>query len=125
MQRNRDREREHGRPAENSILYLPYIIVNTEKKTMIDCQIAPDRYLSDNSSRRPGRFTSRSEYWFNFDQPFEIHDDIEVLKRLGLSYGLDRGQVAEADIPHIKGCLPPALRGYVDQIIEGKVFTKM
>ncbi|KAH7673232.1 transcription factor Dp-2, partial [Aphelenchoides avenae] len=103
VQRNRDRERDHGRPSENSILYLPYIIVNTDKKTMIDCQISHDK----------------SEYWFNFDQPFEIHDDIEVLKRLGLSYGLDRCEVAAENIPHIKNCLPPALQGYVDQIIEG------
>lgn len=43
VQRNRDRERDHGRPSENSILYLPYIIVNTDKKTMIDCQISHDK----------------------------------------------------------------------------------
>lgn len=61
----------------------------------------------------------RSEYWFNFDHHFEIHDDIEVLKRMGLAYGLDCGEVPNEHISHIKACLPAALRDYVDQIIEG------
>ncbi|KAI1723619.1 transcription factor DP domain-containing protein [Ditylenchus destructor] len=105
VQRNRERERQMGRPNDAAILYLPYIIVNTDKKAMIDCAISPDK----------------TEYWFNFDRPFEIHDDIEVLKRLGLAYGLDRGNVPKEHVPHIKGCLPPALRDYVDQIIEGSL----
>ena len=33
----------------------------------------------------------RSEYFFNFDQPFEIHDDIEILRRMGLTFGLGTG----------------------------------
>uniref|UniRef100_A0A914HTI4 Transcription factor Dp-1 n=1 Tax=Globodera rostochiensis TaxID=31243 RepID=A0A914HTI4_GLORO len=103
VQRNRERERLHGRPLDSSILYLPYIIVSTNKKTVVECAIAPDK----------------SEYWFNFDSPFEIHDDIEVLKRLGLAYGIDRGEADPAYVPHIKACLPPALRDYVDQILEG------
>uniref|UniRef100_A0A1I8B088 Transcription factor Dp-1 n=1 Tax=Meloidogyne hapla TaxID=6305 RepID=A0A1I8B088_MELHA len=103
VQRNRERERINGRPPNSAILYLPYIIVSTERKTMVECAIAPDK----------------SEYWFNFDRPFEIHDDIEVLKRLGLAYGIERGEVPAEHVPHIKACLPPALRDYVDQIVEG------
>ncbi|VDO70412.1 unnamed protein product [Onchocerca flexuosa] len=61
----------------------------------------------------------QTEYLFNFDQPFEIHDDIEVLKRLGLAYGLDRGEVSDADRNKIKSYLPLCLRDYVDQIIDG------
>uniref|UniRef100_A0A915DNQ5 Transcription factor n=1 Tax=Ditylenchus dipsaci TaxID=166011 RepID=A0A915DNQ5_9BILA len=105
VQRNRERERSAGRPSDAAILYLPYIIVNTDKKTMVDCAISSDK----------------TEYWFNFDRPFEIHDDIEVLKRLGLAYGLDRGDVPAEHVEHIKSCLPPALRDYVDQIIEGSL----
>lgn len=30
----------------------------------------------------------RSEYSFSFDDNFEIHDDVEVLKRMGLLLGL-------------------------------------
>lgn len=53
-----------------------------------------------------------------FERPFEIHDDIEVLKRLGLAYGLDQGRVNDEDVERVKQCLPPALRVYVDQIID-------
>lgn len=31
--------------------------------------------------------THRSEYQFKFDDEFSIHDDIEVLKRMGLLLG--------------------------------------
>ncbi|KAL3091640.1 hypothetical protein niasHT_024222 [Heterodera trifolii] len=103
VQRNRESERVNGRPLDSTILYLPYIIVSTNKKTNVECAVAPDK----------------SEYLFNFDRPFEIHDDIEVLKRLGLAYGIDRAEVDPAYVPHIKACLPPALRDYVDQILEG------
>lgn len=32
-------------------------------------------------------FFSRTEYLFNFNDKFEIHDDIEVLKQMGLAFG--------------------------------------
>ena len=64
-------------------------------------------------------YTFRTEYLFNFDQPFEIHDDIEVLKRLGLAHGLERAEVSKENRPKVRSCLPPALRDYVDQILEG------
>lgn len=43
VQKNREREREMGRANEASLLYLPYIIVSTDKKTMVDCCISPDK----------------------------------------------------------------------------------
>ena len=45
-----------------STFQLPFIIVNTSKKTVIDCSISNDKM----------------EYLFNFDDTFEIHDDMEV-----------------------------------------------
>ncbi|VDN01680.1 unnamed protein product [Thelazia callipaeda] len=103
VEKNREMERDNGRPREDSILYLPFIIVSTAKKTFIDCAISHDK----------------TEYLFNFDQPFEIHDDIEVLKRLGLAYGLERGEVSDANRIKIKSYLPLSLRSYIDQIIDG------
>jgi len=47
-------------------IHLPFIIVNTRSKTVIDCEVADDR----------------SAYLFNFSLPFEIHDDSEILKRM-------------------------------------------
>ena len=43
VQRNREREKAHGAPAPNSAIQLPYIIVNTSKKTVIDCSISNDK----------------------------------------------------------------------------------
>lgn len=51
-----------GAPTPNSAIQLPFIIVNTSKKTVIDCSISNDKM----------------EYLFNFDDTFEIHDDMEV-----------------------------------------------
>lgn len=63
VERNREREKaEGGAPTVNSAIQLPFIIVNTSKKTVIDCSISNDKM----------------EYLFNFDDTFEIHDDMEV-----------------------------------------------
>jgi predicted transcriptional regulator len=105
VQRNRDNERIHGRPADSKIIYLPFIVINTSRETVVDCSIASDK----------------TEFLFHFDQPFEIHDDIEILKRLGLSYGLDKSDVAPEFRQHIKGCLPPALQNYADEIMDGNL----
>ena len=73
---------------------------------MVDCQVANDK----------------SEFLFNFDQPFEIHDDVEVLKRLGLAHGLERGEMSQEVTDNIKKNLPPSLRDFVDQIMKGSYF---
>lgn len=65
VERNREREKGEGPPALNSAIQLPFIIVNTSKKTVIDCSISNDKM----------------EYLFNFDDTFEIHDDMEVRRR--------------------------------------------
>ncbi|MFH4973472.1 hypothetical protein AB6A40_000181 [Gnathostoma spinigerum] len=109
IEKNRERERTQGRPMENTVIYLPYIVINTEKSTMIDCAISHDK----------------SEYLFNFDNPFEIHDDIEILKRLGLAHGLERGEMSPEMRLQVKSYLPVALRDYVDQILEGKLCGNM
>jgi len=51
-----------------SRINLPFIIVNTSSNTVIECEVADDR----------------TAYFFNFTQPFEIHDDSEILKRLSV-----------------------------------------
>lgn len=56
------------------------------------------------------------EYLFNFDGTFEIHDDIEVLKRMGLALGLDKGDCTDEDVTKAKRVLPKALEMYIDQI---------
>lgn len=46
VQRNRQGEQQANRPPPaNSIIHLPFIIVNTSKKTVIDCSISSDKYM--------------------------------------------------------------------------------
>ena len=56
---------------------------------------------------------SRYEYLFNFDNTFEIHDDIEVLKRMGMAYGLEKGRCSQGDLHRAVKMVPDALKPYV------------
>uniref|UniRef100_A0A674NDH4 Transcription factor n=1 Tax=Takifugu rubripes TaxID=31033 RepID=A0A674NDH4_TAKRU len=98
VQRNRQTEQQANRPPPpNSIIHLPFIIVNTSKKTVIDCSISSDKF----------------EYLFNFDSMFEIHDDIEVLKRMGMACGLEVGKCSAEDLKVARSLVPKALEPYV------------
>ncbi|OWK06070.1 TFDP2 [Cervus elaphus hippelaphus] len=59
------------------------------------------------------------EYLFNFDNTFEIHDDIEVLKRMGMSFGLESGKCSLEDLKLAKSLVPKALEGYITDISTG------
>uniref|UniRef100_A0A8C5MRJ3 Transcription factor n=1 Tax=Leptobrachium leishanense TaxID=445787 RepID=A0A8C5MRJ3_9ANUR len=104
VQRNREIEQQnHNPPAANSTIKLPFIIVNTSKRTVIDCSISSDKF----------------EYLFNFDNTFEIHDDIEVLKRMGMSFGLESGACSSENLKLAKSFVPRALEGYVTDMATG------
>lgn len=105
VQRNRELEKSQGAPSPNSAIQLPYIIVNTSKKTVIDCSISKDK----------------DEYLFNFDNTFEIHDDIEVLKRMGMTFGLEKGQCLQADLNKCLKMVPKALEPYVLELARGSM----
>ncbi len=55
----------------------------------------------------------RTEYLFNFDNMFEIHDDIEVLKRMGMAMGLEKGACSPEKLTVAKSMVPKALEPYV------------
>jgi len=57
----------------DSKIAVPFIIVNTESHTVIECEVSDDR----------------TAYFFNFSLPFEIHDDSEILKRMGFAQHLN------------------------------------
>lgn len=103
VERNKRIEKKNGPPQSNACIHLPFIIVNTSKKTVIDCSISSDK----------------SEYLFNFDEAFEIHDDIEVLKRMGLSFGLEKGQCGDKNVKAARTMVPKALEPYVSQMANG------
>ncbi|KAJ7416958.1 Transcription factor Dp-2 [Pitangus sulphuratus] len=98
VQRNQQNEQQNqGPPSLNSTIQLPFLIVNTSKRTIIDCSISSDKF----------------EYLFNFDNTFEIHDDSEVLKRMGMSLGLEAGKCSAEDLRTAKSLVPKALEGYI------------
>lgn len=55
--------------AEEEKIYLPFIVVNTAENATIKCEMNQDK----------------TDVMFDFNMPFEINDDNEILKRLGLS----------------------------------------
>uniref|UniRef100_A0A8C9FWW7 Transcription factor n=1 Tax=Pavo cristatus TaxID=9049 RepID=A0A8C9FWW7_PAVCR len=59
------------------------------------------------------------EYLFNFDNAFEIHDDSEVLKRMGMSFGLEEGKCSAEDLRIAKSLVPKALEGYITDMSTG------
>lgn len=104
VQRNRQAEQQASRPPPpNSVIHLPFIIVNTSKRTVIDCSISNDKF----------------EYLFNFDNTFEIHDDIEVLKRMGMACGLESGSCSAEDLKVARSLVPKALEPYVTEMAQG------
>ena len=50
---------------------------------------------------------------FKFDSMFEIHDDIEVLKRMGMACGLEVGKCSPEDLKVARSLVPKALEPYV------------
>uniref|UniRef100_A0A9L0TE05 Transcription factor n=1 Tax=Equus caballus TaxID=9796 RepID=A0A9L0TE05_HORSE len=106
VQRNRQAEQQASRPPPpNSVIHLPFILVNTSKKTVIDCSISNDKF----------------EYLFNFDNTFEIHDDIEVLKRMGMACGLESGSCSAEDLKVVRSLVPKALEPYVTEMAQGSI----
>ncbi|XP_050164660.1 transcription factor Dp-2 isoform X3 [Myiozetetes cayanensis] len=104
VQRNQQNEQQNqGPPSLNSTIQLPFLIVNTSKRTIIDCSISSDKF----------------EYLFNFDNTFEIHDDSEVLKRMGMSLGLEAGKCSAEDLRTAKSLVPKALEGYITDMSAG------
>ncbi len=43
MKRNRERAEAGEQPTPNSAIGLPFILVNTNKQTVIDCSISSDK----------------------------------------------------------------------------------
>ncbi|XP_026842815.1 transcription factor Dp [Drosophila persimilis] len=109
VERNKRNESQGVVPSANASCQLPFIIVNTHKSTKINCSVTNDK----------------SEYIFKFDKTFEMHDDIEVLKRMGFCLGLDKGKCTPENIERVKNWVPPNLAKYVEAYGAGKTGETM
>lgn len=76
-------------------IFLPFIAVNTNKDTVIQCEMSEDR----------------QDIFFNFSAPFEINDDTEILRRLGLH---------QAPYHELKQMVPEKLLSYLPAECETK-----
>lgn len=69
---------------------LPFIVVSTDEKTIVECEMSEDR----------------SDIFLNFTGPFQIHDDTEILKQLNLH---------QASREEVKKMLPDELISYLPE----------
>lgn len=104
VHRNKKLEQRNGPPGQSSAIPLPFVIVNTGKKTVIDCSISSDK----------------TEYLFQFDNVFEINEEKDVLNMMGMTLGLDKpGQCTRVSLERAKKLVPKALEPYVVDIFNG------
>ncbi|KAG5878442.1 hypothetical protein JTB14_027493 [Gonioctena quinquepunctata] len=106
-QRNREDESLDGAPPPNSNIQLPFIVVNTNKKTIINCSISNDKM----------------EYLFQFNDKFEINDDVDILKSIGMLAGLETGNCSPENLEKMKHHIPESLWPYLEKIATGKPNT--
>ncbi|XP_055694681.1 transcription factor Dp [Lutzomyia longipalpis] len=101
--RNKEAEQRGLIPTPNSAIQLPFVVVNTHKETHINCSISHDK----------------TEYFFKFDDKFEIHDHVKVLKQMGLLLGLDKGESTYEDIEKLKTMVPQQFWKYIESYGRG------
>ena len=62
---------------------------------------------------------------FNFDKTFEIHDDVEVLKQMGMAYGLENGRCSSDDLKTAQSMLPTDLQPYLKRKFNLKFLVEL
>uniref|UniRef100_A0A4W5QRX7 E2F/DP family winged-helix DNA-binding domain-containing protein n=1 Tax=Hucho hucho TaxID=62062 RepID=A0A4W5QRX7_9TELE len=87
----------------NKASELPFIILNTDVRTVIDCSISSDKHVLPQYVNTFSTSTT----------PFEIHDDIEILKHMGMSLGLESGKCTADNLVLAKSLIPRSLEIYV------------
>ncbi len=65
---NSNSHTDENKETDEEKIYLPFIVVNTAENATIKCEMNQDK----------------TDVMFDFNMPFEINDDNEILKRLGL-----------------------------------------
>ncbi|KAL7023117.1 hypothetical protein ACKWTF_012495 [Chironomus riparius] len=124
IERNKNLEKRGIIPSANSAVHLPFIVINTNKKTHINCNISNDKYvhlklLCSWIITLMFLYSFRREYLLKFDDKFEVQDDFEVLKRMGLLLGMDKGESSAEDIEKLKKMVPKAYQKYIEMYGNG------
>jgi len=77
---------------EHKRIYMPFIVVKTNKQNNIDCEVTEDYH----------------EIFFNFTSNFEILNDMEILKKMGMH------KPGEAQQPVPEATMVAASQGAID-----------
>ncbi|EDQ93069.1 uncharacterized protein MONBRDRAFT_35664 [Monosiga brevicollis MX1] len=102
IKRNQARMQENPSTEEHDSIQLPFVIVSTRQSAVIDCQMAADQ----------------SEYFFDFNEPFVIHDDLQVLSQLGLTFGLETGAISDEQVALARDLLPAEMGHILDEMVQ-------
>ena len=63
----------------------------------------------------------RTKYEFTFDDMFEIHDEFEILRKMGMCYGLDQGNYNDETLQQAEALLPNTARPYLKGEERGEI----
>ncbi len=80
----RNQRREQTGQVDADRIHVPFLLVKTQSQTVINCEMAENR----------------TEYYFDFNLPFEIHDDNALLQAMNfLNFQQQQQQPASTSTP--------------------------
>ncbi|KAL4130693.1 hypothetical protein QTP88_008095 [Uroleucon formosanum] len=97
VKRNQDMENEFGPPPNNTFVNLPFMAISANEDTSVEIEISEDQ----------------KQYGMSFNDKFSMVDDTEILKTMGFTLGLDRGEVSNEDLNILKTLVPKAFEKHI------------
>lgn len=97
VKRNQDMENEFGAPPNNTFVNLPFMAISASDDTIVNLEIAEDQ----------------KQYELSFNDKFSMIDDTELLKSMGFTLGLDRGEVNNEDLKTLKMLVPKSFEKHI------------
>lgn len=109
VKRNQDMENEFGPPPNNTFVNLPFMAISANEDTTVEVEIAEDQ----------------KQYELSFNDKFSMIDDTELLKSMGFTLGLDRGEVSNEDLKTLKMLVPKAFEKHIVMMAtkKGEMFN--
>lgn len=109
VKRNQDMENEFGPPPNNTFVNLPFMTISANEDTTVEVEIAEDQ----------------KQYELSFNDKFSMIDDTELLKSMGFTLGLDRGEVSNEDLKTLKMLVPKAFEKHIVMMAtkKGEMFN--
>ncbi|XP_050520205.1 transcription factor Dp-like [Daktulosphaira vitifoliae] len=97
VQRNKIMEKEFGPPPRNTCVNLPFMAISSNEDTNVEVEISEDQ----------------KQYGLSFNDKFSVVDDTELLKSMGFTLGLDRGDVTRENLDILKKLVPQAFEKHI------------